>query len=663
EGLKDALLDTLQSLSSPTGLALADLLPRDPTGELAGIGERLEGSVPRVRTIGGVWTSADGQRALLVARTAATGADTDGQQAALGALNASFDALSRGDARLVVSGPAVFAVQARESIIREAMRLSVLGSVLTLALLLYVYRSPVALALGLVPVASGALAGVAAVAAGFGLVHGLTLGFGITLIGEAVDYAIYLFVQAGRDGNAETRTQWLRDFWPTVRLGMLTSLCGFAALLASGFPGLAQLGLYSVAGLLAAALVTRHVLPILLPASFRVRDLDSFGDRIRRVVQRMRGTRSGFTVVVLLAAAAATVLAASGDDLWQKELSSLSPVPLESQLLDAKMRSELGAPDVRQVVIVSGDDREQVLQRAEATHATLQRLVENGVISGFESPAHYLPSLATQQARLSALPETAELRQRLAAATRDLPVRATTLEPFVADVDAARVRGAIDETAFGGTSFAIALDSLLLHGSQGWRAMLPLRSASEDGNIDAATVARALDAAGVTGARLLDLKAESDALYRGYLDETMRLSLWGSVALLVVLLIALRSPARVIRIALPLALSVVCTAALLHAGGRALSLLHLVGLLLTVAIGSNYALFFDGAAQRERGLDEPRTYASVVLASITSVLGFGVLATSSVPVLQALGETVTVGGVLALLFSAVLIAPPPKSPA
>ncbi|MET0292606.1 MAG: hypothetical protein ABW136_09615, partial [Steroidobacteraceae bacterium] len=44
EGLKDALLDTLQSLSSPTGLALADLLPRDPTGELAGIGERLEGS-------------------------------------------------------------------------------------------------------------------------------------------------------------------------------------------------------------------------------------------------------------------------------------------------------------------------------------------------------------------------------------------------------------------------------------------------------------------------------------------------------------------------------------------------------------------------------------------------------------------------------------------
>jgi predicted exporter len=45
---------------------------------------------------------------------------------------------------------------------------------------------------------------------------------------------------------------------------------------------------------------------------------------------------------------------------------------------------------------------------------------------------------------------------------------------------------------------------------------------------------------------------------------------------------------------------------------------------------------------------------SLVLASTTTLIGFGVLAFSKVPVLQAIGATVGPGAVLALLFSAVL---------
>ena len=50
------------------------------------------------------------------------------------------------------------------------------------------------------------LAGIAAVALGFGHVHGMTLGFGSTLLGEAVDYAIYYLIQARAGGAA----LWLR---------------------------------------------------------------------------------------------------------------------------------------------------------------------------------------------------------------------------------------------------------------------------------------------------------------------------------------------------------------------------------------------------------------------------------------------------------------------
>jgi predicted exporter len=100
---------------------------------------------------------------------------------------------------------------------------------------------------------------------------------------------------------------------------------------------------------------------------------------------------------------------------------------------------------------------------------------------------------------------------------------------------------------------------------------------------------------------------------------------------------------------------VACVIALLHLSGARLHLLHLVGMLLIVAVGSNYALFFDRAAAGEP-LDQA-TLMSMAVAVLTTVIGFGTLASSSVPVLQAVGITVGPGALLALLLSAVLVYP------
>ncbi|HKA38377.1 MAG TPA: MMPL family transporter, partial [Burkholderiales bacterium] len=87
-------------------------------------------------------------------------------------------------------------------------------------------------------------------------------------------------------------------------------------------------------------------------------------------------------------------------------------------------------------------------------------------------------------------------------------------------------------------------------------------------------------------------------------------------------------------------------------GGRELSIFHLVGLLLVVAVGSNYSLFFD--RQAPSGTDRERTIVSLLFAAVTTMIGFGLLSFSSVPVLHAIGSTVGLGAILALLFSAVL---------
>ena len=49
-----------------------------------------------------------------------------------------------------------------------------------------------------------------------------------------------------------------------------------------------------------------------------------------------------------------------------------------------------------------------------------------------------------------------------------------------------------------------------------------------------------------------------------------------------------------------------------------------------------------------------RILSSLLLANLATIIAFGVLATSHVPVLSALGSTVAPGAFLALLFSAIL---------
>ncbi|WP_298234245.1 MMPL family transporter, partial [uncultured Azohydromonas sp.] len=260
-GLRDAIDETLSLLGTPAGAAVKPVLERDPTGELQRIAEALvPAQAPRMED--GVWVSRTEPRALLLLTLHAPGDDLDAQAVAIEAVRAAFAPQAARGLALQLSGAPLFAVDSRSRIQHEVIVIAVTGLVVIGGLLLAAFASLRALAVAMLPVASGVLAGIAAVALGFGTVHGITLGFGSTLIGEAVDYALYYLIQA-RDGGWR---RWRDHAWPTVRLGLLTSVCGFAALVFSGFPGLAQLGVFSVAGLAAAALTTRWVLPVLVPA-------------------------------------------------------------------------------------------------------------------------------------------------------------------------------------------------------------------------------------------------------------------------------------------------------------------------------------------------------------------------------------------------------------
>ena len=649
-GLRDAIVDTLSMLGTPAGNALKPLLERDPTGETQAIAEGLiPASSPRSEE--GVWVSRSAPRALILATTHAAGSDLYAVALAIARVRTAFDAALPPGAdatvapRLEMSGAPVFSVQSRDQIKAEATQLAIVGAIVVGALLMLAFASPRALLIAVLPVASGVVAGTATVSLVFGGVHGLTMGFGGTLIGETVDYAIYYLIQAR--GAALPGTGWMRwrdIHWPTVRLGLLTSVCGFAALVFSGFPGLAQLGVFSLAGLIAAALVARHVLPVLAPDGATGmgmrRQMALLAGVLVRGLPRLRWVFSGLGVAAL------ALVLWQGAHLWRADLGAMSPVPKSAQLLDAELRGDIGASDGGTLVVIHGSDVQSTLRSTEAAGERLSALVDKGELAGFETVSRVLPSEAAQAARIASLPDAATLRARLAEATQGLPLPSARLEPFIAEAQLARTQPMIEREDLQGGPLGALVGALMFERpGGGWSTLISLHPGA---GFDAGRLAAALD--GLADVQVVNVGDELSGLYSRYLHEAFVQVMLGALAVLLLLAAWLRSGRRLLAVCQPLVVAVLLVLGGMAALQMALGILHLVGLLLIVAVGSNYALFFDQL--RKTGRADEDTLASLMLANLTTVISFGLIAISDIPALSSIGRVVAPGALLALLLSA-----------
>ena len=647
-GLRQALERDLDLLASGMEPLVKDSIVHDPTGEALNLGHSFAGDMRReIRQ--GVWTAKDGRRALILAQTRAPGFDIDAQEQALRAIRQTFtqaqSAVPEGArAHLIVVGPGIFGVKTRAEMKHDVSLYSTAAVVVIVALLLVLYRSLRVLMLTLAPVVTGALAGLAAVGLWSGFVHGITVGFGVTLIGESVDYAIYLFVQSKGQGGTQAS---LARIWPTLRLGALVSICGFFAMLFSSFTGFMQLGIFTIVGLSVALGVTRFILPHLMPPGFAwTRDV-GFAPALLALVHRAGRLR---LPLLLLTAGALVFVGLHSADLWQNELASMSPISAADQKLDRDLRRDMGAPDVRYLVIASAPDRDRLLQVCERTSDVLQTLISKGMLSGYDTPNRYLPSAKTQLARLAALPDRATLQNNLAQALAGLPFSPAAFTPFLDDVAAAKDDGPLNRAALAGTMVALKFDSLLTEREGRWVATMPLRDFAEPH-----PAAAALAAASVSGdshVELLDLKAESDHLLRRYRHESLLLASCGSLVIAALLFAYFRSLKQTVVVLAPLIVSSIMTVAVLIFERGQLSIFNVFGLLLVIAVGSNYCLFFQrGDLQGEHG---GRTVISLLVANVCTVVGFGALSISRLPVLFDIGRTVAIGTALSLVAAAIL---------
>ena len=633
-----------QALASARGAAIRPIASADPTLSALQLLDKASRQVAP-QTGDGVWLGADGRVAILLLETTARGHDIDRLRATIATVRRhARDALQpwpAAEARPSVGlgGAAYFNVQSHDAIGRDAEQLALLAAALVAIVLLWALRSPRFLALAVVPVATGALAGFAAVGWSANTIHGITLAFGVTLIGEAVDYAIYTFVQSDAHGRQSAM------FWRQVYLAAVTSLVGFGAMYFSGFAGLQQLGLFSIVGLVAAVACTRWLLPGLLPRLTPAAEADRFS-WLPALCLRMRALR---WPVLLLALVCMAMLAQRKGSLWLDNLDTLSAGSIQDTRRDARLREEVGLPDLRTMVAVRGIDLEDALQRAEVTTRVLDGLVADKLLAGYDSPTDLLASRALQIRRQAALPPPDMLRARVLEAARGGPLRADAFEPFVADVAAARSMPPVDLAYYSGTILGRWLDAQIVRSADGVTVLLLLRGAPPVAQLRA----RLLQAR-LPGATLVDLKGDVEVLVAQYRQRAMVAALVGTAVIFLVLAWQLRRARAVLSMAATIVSTVAITCGLLVLVADRLTVFHLVSLLLVVGVASNYTLFFSTlSAQPEL---RQRASLSVLLAAASTFIAFFTLAFSSTPVLAMIGLTVAIGAAVGLLTSMVFAA-------
>ena len=639
--LSDQLQQRLEDLSSPAASLLKPLLPRDPTLEVLKLAQLwAPAKSPQVRE--GVWFSPQGE-ALLLVQTVAAGFDPGAQQAVIDGIQRAFHALpGSGQAQLELSGPGYFSVVIGAQTRHQADWIGRVSTVGFILLLLLAYRSVSSLLLSALPIASAALAGIAALTLAYSEVHGITLAFGFTLLGVAQEYPIRVLShrRAGEDA-----VHSVRALWPLLLTAIASACIAYLAFYASGVSGLKQLAVFTIVGLLVAGFSTRYMLVYLLPT--RVRDVADMPwlARARAWVDRLPRPR---WIPALVAVLIVALLALAPAPFWQNNLAALTPLPTAMLQHDARLREALGAPDVRYLLVLQAPTEQGVLALSERLQPKVDALVAAHAVDALELPSRYLPSAALQRQRQSRLPDRGPLQEALNSALQDLPFRAELFAPFVEDVEAARRLPPLTPQRYAQSPLGQRLASMLVERDGHWLGL-----GTVSGVHDVAAL-QALGTASGGTVRLLDLKAASESLVVDYRTRILQALLAAAGLLVLTISMALRSVRRAWHVLAPMTLATFLVLAVERAMGIEISLFHLVALILAGGLGLHYALFFE----RDTGdpAEQRRVLHATLVCVLSALLVFGMLAWATIPVLRAIGLTVSLGVVFHFCLS-ILMAP------
>lgn len=516
------------------------------------------------------------------------------------------------------------------------MRLIGIGSLVGILLLVWFsFRSFKPMAYILLLIGVGCVGALSVCLLLFERVHLLTLVFGATLIGVAQDYGIYFLCNRLAAQASEDSSQLLRRLLPSLALTVAAATIGYLGLALTPFPGLRQMAVFSVSGLLFAWLTVVFWFPALIgPHSLKQADLvQSFGSGLRHWPTLGRNRHTALALV----AVGGLVLFGWSRLTVNDDIRALQNPSQELVAQQVKLGKLLGAPTPAQFYLVRGASREAVLQREEALKERLDSLVAQQTISGYQALSNWVPSEPTQKRRRTLIDE------KLFAANGAMPQLAMRIDENAAWVAAMRIRSI--------PSPSLSLDAFLASpAGEPWRH---LWLGTIDGEYASIVLLRGVSvvglptlrelATGLGGVQWVDKVADVSSVlgrYREYMGWVLLFS-YGAVFCL----LFARYRGSAWRALAPTAAASAITLALFGVMGYPLQLFHLLGLILLLGIGVDYGIFFQ-----ERSEQRPASaWLAVSLSAASTVLAFGLLGLSNTPALQAFGLTMLFGTTLVWL--------------
>lgn len=615
-GGRSLVAPALRALFSPTATT-------DPVADPFGLLDRwlAERDTSPVQVRDGLLTVGDGDRpqALLIGHLAVSPYDLAAQRsltAALDAFRADHPETTLRRSGLIFHA-AVGARQARSEI--TTIGLGALAGLL--GMLLVVFRSLRAIAQMLLPLATGLLLALPLTLLLFGRLHLLTLAFGASLIGIAIDYALHLQCRRAVQG----RRFRLRALLPALALGLASSLVAYLAQALTPMPGLRQMAVFAALGLAGAWLTVVLWMP-------RLRlDAPPATARLAQGWWRRTGPRGGLSPRLALVG----LLLMVGMIVWRLDtddsLALLNPSPADLLAEERALQALLGRDTGRRYLLVRGADEPRLLERLEGLGATLERWRDQGVDFSIHNLADSVPSPARQAADLERVRRLygeplAELVARAGLPPRTLDRARARLEAVpLLDVEAwlasplgrHQRRLWLGETADGVAALILLAD---LPPGDGAEALDTRLQALADARPGVTYVDRA--------ARLGRLLGELRGQIAGWLG--------GALALLA-LGLTWRYRGRTWRVLTPPLGGVLGVLGVYALAGIPLNVFSQLGLLLVLGIGLDAGIF--GAEAEDRAA----TWLAISLSTLTSLLAFGLLAFSATPALHYLGLSCLIG--------------------
>jgi predicted exporter len=291
------------------------------------------------------------------------------------------------------TGVLFYAAEGIESARNEISTIGIGSLIGVLLLLILIYRSLLPIGLSLLSIGCGLLAAFVVTVWVFGRIHLFSMVFGASLIGISIDYAFHYLTHrlaAGSDWQPESG---LRAIFAAITIGLITSLMGYAGLLAAPFPGLQQLAVFSTVGLTAAYATVVCWYPVLaakpgarsgLPLTVPMIIWLAFWKKpIVRIV---------FPLLLIGLSVPGFFRARFDDDI--RQLQALSP---ELQAQERAIQNVMGMGNGQQMMLVSGDSEQHVLEKLHAVTGTLKGFVEQDMLTGFQSLEMYLPAESIQR--------------------------------------------------------------------------------------------------------------------------------------------------------------------------------------------------------------------------------------------------------------------------